>query len=181
MPHKWREAALSTNDAYRPRLNRDSTTMRIALFEPDIAANTGTIIRLGACMGVSIDIIEPCGFPFGDASLKRAGLDYLPRASVTRHASWLAFRKTVDGRLVLATTKAEQNYATFAYRADDTLLFGRESAGVTDAVADSAEARIRIPMAEGMRSLNVAVAAAMILGEALRQTNGLPGAKGTTE
>ncbi len=148
--------------------------MRIALFEPDIAANTGTIIRLGACMNVAIDIIEPCGFPFGDASLKRAGLDYLPRASVTRHASWAAFRAAHQGRrLVLATTKASKPYTEVSYHRDDTLLFGRESAGVTDEVASAADERIRIPMPGGLRSLNVAVAAAMILGEALRQTGAL--------
>jgi tRNA (cytidine/uridine-2'-O-)-methyltransferase len=151
--------------------------MRIALFEPDIAANVGTILRLGACMGVAIDIIEPCGFPFGDASLKRAGLDYLPHASVTRHASWRAFGESRSGRLILATTKADQSYAAFRYRADDTLLFGRESAGVTAEVAAAADARVCVPMIAGMRSLNVAVAAGMILGEALRQTGGLPAAK----
>ena len=147
--------------------------MRIALFEPDIAANTGTIIRLGACMNVAIDIIEPCGFPFGHASLKRAGLDYLPRAAVTRHASWAAFREQQNGRLILATTTASKPYADIAYRVDDILLFGRESAGVTDEVAAAAEERVRIPIANGLRSLNVAVAAAMILGEALRQTGAL--------
>jgi len=144
--------------------------MRIALFEPDIAANTGTIIRLGACMGVAVDIIEPCGFPFGDASLRRAGLDYLERANVMRHDSWEAFRNAVVGRLILATTKATQAHTAFAYRPDDTLLFGRESAGVTDKVARAADAKVRIVMVDGMRSLNVAVAAGMILGEALRQT-----------
>ena len=147
--------------------------MRIALFEPDIAANTGTIIRLGACMNVAIDIIEPCGFPFGDASLKRAGLDYLPRATVMRHASWAAFRERHQGRLVLATTKTSKPYTDIAYRPDDTLVFGRESAGVTDEVSKAADERVRIPMADGLRSLNVAVAAAMILGEALRQTGAL--------
>ena len=147
--------------------------MRIALFEPDIAANTGTIIRLGACMNVAIDIIEPCGFPFGDASLKRAGLDYLPRANLTRHASWAAFREQRQGRLILATTKASKSYTDIAYHENDTLLFGRESAGVTDEVASAADERVRIPMPGGLRSLNVAVAAAMILGEALRQTGAL--------
>lgn len=151
--------------------------MRIALFEPDIAANAGTIIRLGACMGVAIDIIEPCGFPFGDVSLKRAGLDYLPRAAVRRHESWRAFLADRNGRLVLATTKADQSYTEFHYRSDDTLLFGRESAGVTADVAAAVDARVSIPMADGMRSLNVAVAAGMILGEALRQTGGLPPTK----
>lgn len=148
--------------------------MRLALFEPDIAANVGTIIRLGACMAVAIDIIEPCGFPFGDTSLKRAGLDYLPRAAVTRHASWEAFERTRAGRLILATTKAVQTYTQVDYLADDTLLFGRESAGVTPEVAVAATAAIRIPMASNMRSLNVAVAAGMILGEALRQTGMMP-------
>jgi tRNA (cytidine/uridine-2'-O-)-methyltransferase len=145
--------------------------MRIALFEPDIAANTGTIIRLGACMNVAIDIIEPCGFPFGDASLRRAGLDYLPKATVTRHASWTAFQAQHRGRLVLATTKASTPYTSIGFRDDDTILFGRESAGVTEEVAAAASERIRIPMTGEMRSLNVAVAAAMILGEALRQTD----------
>lgn len=151
--------------------------MRIALFEPDIAANTGTIIRLGACMNVAIDIIEPCGFPFGDASMRRAGLDYVPRATVDRHASWTAFRGKLQGRLVVATTKAERAYTDFAFEQDDTLLFGRESAGVTDDVLAAADARVRIPMAEGLRSLNVAVSAAMILGEALRQTQTFPARK----
>ncbi len=151
--------------------------MRIALFQPDIAPNVGTIIRLGACMGVAIDIIEPCGFPFGDASLKRAGLDYLPRASITRHASWSAFCGNRAGRLIVATTKAARPYTDFAFNGNDTLLFGRESAGVTDDVIGAADACVAIPMSEGTRSLNVAVAAGMILGEALRQTAGFPSAK----
>lgn len=153
--------------------------MRIALFEPDIAANTGTIIRLGACMGVAIDIIEPCGFPFGDASLKRAGLDYLPRARLDRHDSWDAFRGKQQGRLIVATTKARLPFTDFAFAPDDTLLFGRESAGVTDEVVSAADALVRIPMEEGMRSLNVAVTAGMILGEALRQTGAFPQPKET--
>jgi tRNA (cytidine/uridine-2'-O-)-methyltransferase len=153
--------------------------MRIALFEPDIAANTGTIIRLGACMGVAIDIIEPCGFPFGDASLKRAGLDYLPRASLDRHDSWATFRGKLQGRLIVATTKAQTGYTDFAFERCDTLLFGRESAGVTDEVVKAANALVRIPMALGMRSLNVAVTAGMILGEALRQTATFPPLKET--
>jgi tRNA (cytidine/uridine-2'-O-)-methyltransferase len=153
--------------------------MRIALFEPDIAANTGTIIRLGACMGVAIDIIEPCGFPFGDASLKRAGLDYLPRASLDRHVSWDAFRGKLQGRLIVATTKARTAYTDVAFEPGDTLLFGRESAGVTDEVVKAAHQLVRIPMAEGMRSLNVAVTAGMILGEALRQTGAFPNPKET--
>jgi tRNA (cytidine/uridine-2'-O-)-methyltransferase len=153
--------------------------MRIALFEPDIAANTGTIIRLGACMGIAVDIVEPCGFPFGDASLKRAGLDYLPRASVDRHDSWNAFRGKLQGRLIVATTKARTPYTGFAFESGDTLLFGRESAGVTDEVVKAADGLIRVPMADGMRSLNVAVTAGMILGEALRQTATFPPPKET--
>lgn len=125
-------------------------------------------------MDVAVDIIEPCGFPFGDASLKRAGLDYLPRAAVTRHASWHAFEQARLGRLILATTKATQTYTQYEYLADDTLLFGRESAGVTPEVAAAASGAIRILMAANMRSLNVAVAAGMILGEALRQTGLMP-------
>lgn len=153
--------------------------MRIALFEPDIAANTGTIIRLGACMGVAIDIIEPCGFPFGDASLKRAGMDYLPRARLDRHASWTAFRGKLQGRLIVATTKAAVAYTDFAFESADTLLFGRESAGVTDEVVKAADGLVRVPMAKGLRSLNVAVTAGMILGEALRQTGAFPPPKET--
>lgn len=153
--------------------------MRIALFEPDIAANTGTIIRLGACMGVAIDIIEPCGFPFGDASLKRAGMDYLPRARLDRHASWTAFRGKLQGRLIVATTKAAVAYTDFAFESADTLLFGRESAGVTDEVVKAADGLVRVPMAEGLRALNVAVTAGMILGEALRQTAAFPPLKET--
>ena len=148
--------------------------MRLALFQPDIAANVGTIIRLGACVGVSVDIIEPCGFPFGDASLKRAGLDYLPRASVTRHASWDTFRGKLQGRLILAPTKAAEPYTAHRFESADTILFGRESAGVTDEVAAAADAKVRVPMVEGMRSLNVAVTAGIILGEALRQTGAFP-------
>jgi tRNA (cytidine/uridine-2'-O-)-methyltransferase len=144
--------------------------MRIALFQPDIAANTGTILRLGACLDVGVDVIEPCGFPFSDHSLKRAGMDYLSRVRMTRHASWTAFRAQVAGRIVLLTTKASQTYCQFQFAADDILLLGRESAGVPPDVHDSAAARIGIPMAPGERSLNVALAAAMALGEALRQT-----------
>ena len=124
-------------------------------------------------MGVAVDIIEPCGFPFGDASLKRAGLDYLPHATITRHASWETFRGKLADRLILATTKAKLAYTRFEFRETDMLLFGRESAGVTDEVSSAVDAQVCIPMADGMRSLNVAVAAGMILGEALRQTREL--------
>jgi tRNA (cytidine/uridine-2'-O-)-methyltransferase len=177
MPHKWRKAASSRNDSHLDRsvASRFSAArMRIALFEPDIAANTGTIIRLGACMGVGVDVIEPCGFPFGDASMKRASLDYLPLADLERHDSWDAFLAKNRARLVLATTKAEASYAGFAFEPNDTLIFGRESAGVTDEVVRASAAQIRIPMKPGLRSLNVALSAAIIVSEALRQTGQLP-------
>lgn len=148
--------------------------MRIALFEPDIAANTGTIIRLGACLGVGVDVIEPCGFPFGDASFKRSALDYLPLADVVRHDSWEAFLAQNSARLVLATTKTSRSYADFAFDGNDTVIFGRESAGVTGDVVAASAAQIRIPMKPGLRSLNVALSAAVIVSEALRQTGQLP-------
>jgi tRNA (cytidine/uridine-2'-O-)-methyltransferase len=146
--------------------------MRLALFEPDIPQNTAAIVRLGACLGVAIDIIEPCGFLFSEAGFRRAGLDYVERADIQRHASWEAFCAEPRGRLVLLTTKASLSYTAFAFGPDDTLLFGRESAGVPDHLHDAADARIRIPLRTGLRSLNVAQAAAMALGEALRQTGG---------
>lgn len=148
--------------------------MRIALFQPDIAQNVGTILRLGACLGVGIDIVEPCGFPFGDAALKRAGLDYLDHASFIRHQSWEAFLATKPTRIVLLTTKAEHVFTDFAFDRTDTLLLGRESAGVPPEVAARADARLKIPLKPGLRSLNVAVAGAMVLGEALRQTHQFP-------
>lgn len=148
--------------------------MRLALFEPDIPQNAGTLIRLGACLGVPIDIIEPCGFVFSDAGFRRAGMDYLEAASVTRHISWQAFRQRLSGRLVLLTSQGSTPYTEFRFRTDDTLLLGRESAGVPDDVHHCADARLRIALKPGMRSLNVAVAGAMVLGEALRQTKGFP-------
>jgi tRNA (cytidine/uridine-2'-O-)-methyltransferase len=147
-------------------------TMRLALFEPDIPQNAAAIIRLGACLGVAVDIIEPCGFLFSEAGFRRAGLDYVERAEVQRHESWDAFCATRSERLVLLTTKASRSYTAFGFGPDDTLLLGRESAGVTDRVHEAADARIRIPLRAGLRSLNVAQAAAMALGEALRQTGG---------
>jgi tRNA (cytidine/uridine-2'-O-)-methyltransferase len=146
--------------------------LRLALFEPDIPQNAAAIIRLGACLGVAVDIIEPCGFLFSEAGFRRAGLDYVERADILRHASWEAFCATRTGRLVLLTTKASLSYTAFGFAADDILLFGRESAGVTDGVHEAADARIRIPLRPGLRSLNVAQAASMALGEALRQTGG---------
>lgn len=148
--------------------------MRLALYQPDIAQNVGTLLRLGACLGVAVDIIEPCGFPFGDASLKRAGLDYLDHAAFIRHQSWDAFLSSTPSRIVLLTTKASRIYTEFAFDAADTLLLGRESAGVPEEVAARADARLKIPLKTGLRSLNVAVAGAMVLGEALRQTHQFP-------
>ncbi len=149
----------------------------IALYQPDIPQNTGTILRLAACMGVKVHLIEPAGFPLSDSALKRAGMDYLERAALTRHLDWTAFetwRQEADKRLLLLTTKTEQPYHAFDYRHDDILLLGRESSGSPQTVHDVADARLTIPMAEGMRSLNVAVSAGMVLGEALRQTDGFP-------
>ena len=148
--------------------------MRLALYQPDIAQNVGTILRLGACLGVGVDIIEPCGFPFGDASLKRAGLDYIDHASFLRHESWAAYLASKPARIVLLTTKADRPYTDFAFRSTDALLFGRETAGVPHEVSDRADARLKIPLQPHMRSLNVAVAAGMVLGEALRQTDQFP-------
>jgi tRNA (cytidine/uridine-2'-O-)-methyltransferase len=144
--------------------------MRIALFEPDIPQNAAAIIRMGACLGVPIDIVEPCGFHFGESGFRRVGLDYTERAVIQRHESWEAFRAQNRGRLVLLTTKASLPYTEFAFDKGDTLLLGRESAGVPPEVHAAAGARLRIPLREGLRSLNVAQAAAMVLGEALRQT-----------
>lgn len=149
--------------------------MRLALFEPDIPQNAGTLLRLGACLDVAVDIIEPCGFSLSDRALKRAGMDYLDKARLRRHPSWERFQTDrAAGRLILLTTRAGRAYPGFTFAPDDTLLVGRESAGVPQAVHDAADARLLIPMAAGARSLNVALAAAMVLGEALRQCNLLP-------
>jgi len=146
--------------------------MRIALYEPDIPQNTGTILRLAACLGVEAHIIEPAGFPTSDRAFRRAGMDYLDEVEIVRHASWAVFerwRMEARSRLILFTTRASLSYLDHAYRADDVLLFGRESSGVPAAVHDAADARLLVPMREGLRSLNVAMAAAMAVGEALRQ------------
>jgi tRNA (cytidine/uridine-2'-O-)-methyltransferase len=150
--------------------------MRIALFEPDIAQNTGTILRLCACLGLEAHIIEPAGFPVSDRAFRRAGMDYLDRVRLVRHASWQAFaawRHAQSARLVLFTTRAERCYLDHGYRDADVLLFGRESAGVPQQVHAAADVRLAIPMRPGLRSLNVAMACAMAAGEALRQ-RGLP-------
>jgi tRNA (cytidine/uridine-2'-O-)-methyltransferase len=149
--------------------------MRLALFEPDIPQNAGALLRLAACLGVAADVIEPCGFLWSDRHLKRAGMDYLDHVEVARHASWTRFMAArQQGRLVLLTTQGPTQYHRFAFRADDILLLGRESAGVPAAVHAAADARLRVPMRQGMRSLNVALAAALVLGEALRQTGQWP-------
>jgi tRNA (cytidine/uridine-2'-O-)-methyltransferase len=149
--------------------------MRLALYEPDIPQNAGALIRLGACLGVALDIIEPCGFLFSDKGLKRAGMDYVAQAKIVRHPSWAAFLVArAPGRLILLTSKAAASYTDFAFAPDDTILLGRESAGVPEAVHAAADARLRIAMRPGLRSLNVAQAGAMVLGEALRQTKGFP-------
>jgi tRNA (cytidine/uridine-2'-O-)-methyltransferase len=148
--------------------------MRLALYQPDIPQNTGTILRTAACLGVAVDLIEPAGFNASDKALRRAGMDYLDRLDLTRHGSFTAFLAArAPGRLVLATTAAATAYTDFAFAADDTLLLGRESAGVPADVHALADARIKVPLVAGARSLNVAVAAAMILGEALRQIGGI--------
>jgi tRNA (cytidine/uridine-2'-O-)-methyltransferase len=148
--------------------------MRIALYQPDQAGNVGTILRLGACLATPVDIVEPCGFPFSDRALKRAGMDYAEIAAVTRHASWESFAATVPGRLVLLTTAGETALPDCRFAPGDVLLFGSESSGAPAEVHRAAAVRVRIPQAAGTRSLNLAVAAGIALSEALRQTNGYP-------
>jgi tRNA (cytidine/uridine-2'-O-)-methyltransferase len=146
--------------------------LRIALYQPDIAGNTGTILRLGACLGIAVDVIEPAGFDMSDRALKRAGMDYLEIAALIRHMDFATFEQWRRGegrRLILFTTKADLPYTGFDFAASDILLFGRESAGVPEHVHDAADARLAIPMPGGGRSLNVALAAAMAAGEAMRQ------------
>jgi tRNA (cytidine/uridine-2'-O-)-methyltransferase len=154
--------------------------MRLALYEPDIPQNTGAILRLAACFGVSVDLIGPVGFVLDDRRLKRAGLDYAARAALVRHDSWQRYLAARDGgRLLLLTTAGSVAYHRFAFRADDTLLLGRESAGAPEAVHARADARLRVPMVAGARALNVAVAAAIVLAEALRQTGLLAEGEGS--
>lgn len=167
--------------------------MRLALYQPDIPQNTGTILRMAACLGVGVDIIGPAGFDMSDRALRRAGLDYLAAVDLVRHPDWHAFLASIrpktstedapdanttpalPRRLVLLTTKAEKSYVDFAFRPDDCLLLGRESAGAPEHVHDAADAELRIPLKPGLRSLNIAIAAAIVVGEALRQTGRLPG------
>jgi tRNA (cytidine/uridine-2'-O-)-methyltransferase len=151
--------------------------MRLALYEPDIPQNTGTILRLSACLGIAVDLIEPFGFAWDDRRLRRAGMDYLDAVDLTRHSSWNAYRiwragSDRAGRLIVLTTKADMPYTNFVFDSSDSVLLGRETGGVPSEVHAAADARLGIPMKSGMRSLNVAVAAAMVLGEALRQLEG---------
>ena len=152
--------------------------MKIALYQPDITANVGAMLRLGACLNVAVEIIEPCGFPFDMRLIRRVALDYIDHVDLCRHASWAAFCAAPERRherLILLSTKARERYDTFDFRPGDTLLLGRESAGVPPEVSEAADAVVRVPLAPDMRSLNVASACAMVLGEALRQTDLLPG------
>jgi tRNA (cytidine/uridine-2'-O-)-methyltransferase len=152
--------------------------MRIALYEPDIPQNTGTILRLCACLGVEAHIIEPAGFPVTDRAFRRAGMDYIDQVSLTRHESFAAFeawRKRGHLALVLLTTRAELSYLDHTFTSDQILLLGRESAGAPEAVHQAADVRLRVPMRPGLRSINVAMAAALVVGEALRQTSGFAG------
>jgi tRNA (cytidine/uridine-2'-O-)-methyltransferase len=151
--------------------------MRLALFQPDIPQNLGAAMRLTACLGVPLEVVEPCGFPLSDPALRRAALDYGGLGDVTRRRSWTEFQaapERLEGRLVLFTTRGALPFHRFEFRAGDTLLFGRESAGAPEDVHEAAQARLFIPLVPAARSLNVVTAAAMALGEALRQTGGLP-------
>jgi tRNA (cytidine/uridine-2'-O-)-methyltransferase len=150
-------------------------SLRLALYQPDIPQNTGTMLRMAACFGVSADIIEPAGFPVSDKHFRRAGMDYLDHCEIMRHISWRAFdeaRRAQGRRLVLLTTRGDVPHVDFRFAAGDTLMVGRESAGVPEAVHAAANARVLVPMRAELRSLNVAVSAAIVLGEALRQTGG---------
>jgi tRNA (cytidine/uridine-2'-O-)-methyltransferase len=152
--------------------------VRLALYEPDIAQNTGTMLRMAACFGIEVDLIEPAGFVLTDKGLRRAGLDYLPAALLRRHESFRhfdAWRRAAGHRLVLLSTRATRSHVAAIYTSTDILMVGRESAGVPEHVHETADLRVRIPMREGMRSLNVAISAAIVTGEALRQTGDFPG------
>jgi len=150
-------------------------TVSIALIQPDIPQNTGTILRLGACLGLDVHVIGPAGFDLGERALRRAGLDYAPRARLVRHLDFDTFCENQDGRIVLLSTRGEVSVYDFAFRDKDVLMFGSESSGAPEAAHARADAVLRIPLVDGMRSLNVAVCAAMVAGEALRQTGGFGG------
>lgn len=150
--------------------------MRIALYQPEIAGNVGAVLRLGACFGIAVDLIEPMGFAWDDKRVRRAAMDYIDHVEVVRHADYDTFRGSIrDARLILLTTKAEASPYDFAFRPDDVLMFGKESVGVPDAVAADCDARLRIPIRSEVRSFNLATSAAIALSEALRQTGALPG------
>ena len=148
--------------------------MRIALYQPEIAGNVGAVLRLGACMGVAVDLIEPMGFAWDDARVRRTAMDYIDQVEIARHADWAAFRAAWPGRLVLLTTKGSTSLYDAAFEPADILLIGKESAGVPAAIATQCALALRIPIRREVRSLNLATAAALALGEALRQTNALP-------
>ncbi len=149
--------------------------MRIALYEPEIAGNVGAILRLGACLGAAVDLIEPMGFAWDDRRVRRTAMDYIDHVSIARHAGFDAFRATIgDRRLVLFTTKGQASVYDFAFRPDDVLLFGKESAGVPLAIAEACHVLLRIPIRPQVRSMHLASATAVALGEALRQTGALP-------
>lgn len=153
----------------------EDPALRLVLYQPDIPQNAGTLMRLAACLGLGLDVIEPAGFDLSDRRLRRAGLDYLDALDWARHASWDAYcAQSPAGRLILLTTAGDRRYIDFAFRPDDRLLVGRESAGVPAWLHESAAARLAIPLRPGLRSLNVATAAALVVGEALRQTEGFP-------
>lgn len=148
--------------------------MRLCLFEPEIAGNVGAVLRLGACFGVPVDLIEPMGFHWDDRRVRRSAMDYIDHVDVTRHGSFRAFREAQPGRLVLFSTRGEQSAYDHVFRDDDILLFGKESGGVPADVVDASDTRLRIPIRPEVRSFNLAMSAAIALGEALRQTGGLP-------
>lgn len=148
--------------------------MRLALYQPDIPQNAGAALRLAACLGVGVDIIEPCGFVWSEPKMRRAGMDYLDKVDLRRHSGWSAYKDQAGGRIVLLTTAADERFDDFRFDPTDTLLLGRESAGVPEAVHETVDARVRIPMMPGLRSLNVVNAAAIVLAEGLRQTKGFP-------
>jgi tRNA (cytidine/uridine-2'-O-)-methyltransferase len=148
--------------------------MRIALYQPEIAGNVGAVLRLAACFGVPVDVIEPTGFVFSDAKLKRAGMDYVSHVDLVRHADWNAFQRVITGRRILLTTKGKISLYDWRFEADDVLLMGSESAGVPGNVAEVCAAQVRIPIGQHVRSLNLSVATGITIAEALRQTGGLP-------
>jgi len=152
-----------------------ASSLHIALYEPDIPQNTGTVLRMAACLGLPVEVIEPCGFIWGGKHMRRSGMDYLDHVIVTRHLNWEAFGVSLaEQRRVLLSTRAELTYTEFDFQVGDILVLGRESAGVPEDVHDAVDARVTIPLKPGLRSFNLAVAAAMVAGEALRQLDAFP-------